>query len=295
MQFVTSEFVVNESSPATDLTKAGCPLKLQQLYVYPVKSCAALELKSCEIIHGKLKHDREWMIKRVTGSAITLRQQPKLALIKTAITELGLRLNIADKLLDMNAKNYTHDQLSNVCGRVESSLSSSESDQADHILSAYLGGSCQLVRCIETRSFANDASFLLINQSSVDAMNASIRSEAQQKGTFNPASVFWAESARVPALCFRPNLIISGTPPFAEMKWKRLRIGSQVFDVVKPCSRCQMISIDPETGQRHTEPYLSLSKHCSGTPVFGIYLKHQYLLSTPPFILRASDTVVITE
>jgi uncharacterized protein YcbX len=38
--------------------------------------------------------------------------------------------------------------------------------------------------------------------------------------------------------------------PYAEDRWRRVRIGALEFDVVKPCSRCVIPSIDPRTAQK---------------------------------------------
>ena len=52
---------------------------------------------------------------------------------------------------------------------------------------------------------------------------------------------------------FRPNLVISGCEPFAEDSWRRIRIGTVAFDVVKPCSRCVFTTVDPDTGDEHPD------------------------------------------
>jgi len=48
--------------------------------------------------------------------------------------------------------------------------------------------------------------------------------------------------------------------PFPQDCWRRIRIGGVLFSVVKPCDRCIVTTIDPETGQRpdRTEPLRTL-------------------------------------
>ncbi|MDQ5887498.1 MAG: uncharacterized protein QG667_787, partial [Pseudomonadota bacterium] len=67
----------------------------------------------------------------------------------------------------------------------------------------------------------------------------------------------------VPMLQFRPNLVVSGAEAFAEDEWKVLRIGSVVFDVVKPCERCIFTTVDPESGQMHPQkqPLVTLNQY----------------------------------
>ncbi|KAI9817904.1 MAG: hypothetical protein M1832_004524 [Thelocarpon impressellum] len=60
---------------------------------------------------------------------------------------------------------------------------------------------------------------------------------------------------RLSALRFRPNIIVSGPPAYAEDTWKKIRIGETEYFVACRTSRCRLPNIDPETGEKHpTEP-----------------------------------------
>ncbi len=75
---------------------------------------------------------------------------------------------------------------------------------------------------------------------------------------------------------FRPNLVVSGTAPFAEDTWRRIRIGAIVFDVVKPCARCVITTVDPETAATGKEPLRTLAtyRNVGGEVMFGQNLVH---------------------
>jgi hypothetical protein len=64
-------------------------------------------------------------------------------------------------------------------------------------------------------------------------------------------------------LRFRPNLVIEGSSAFAEDGWKRVRIGDIEFRLVKPCARCILTTIDPQTGERSAdrEPLATLQQY----------------------------------
>jgi hypothetical protein len=69
--------------------------------------------------------------------------------------------------------------------------------------------------------------------------------------------------------------VVAGTEPWAEEGWKRVRIGEQLFRVVKPCARCVMTTVDPERGEfTGQQPLRALRKfHRDGPDViFGMNL-----------------------
>ena len=48
-------------------------------------------------------------------------------------------------------------------------------------------------------------------------------------------------------LHFRPNIVIENSELNEEKNWKSIEINNHIFDSFKPCARCQVISIEPET------------------------------------------------
>ena len=58
---------------------------------------------------------------------------------------------------------------------------------------------------------------------------------------------------------FRGNLVVSGGHAFMEDLWGKVRIGSQMFLCLGPCTRCQMICVDQSTGTRSQEPLKTLA------------------------------------
>lgn len=73
---------------------------------------------------------------------------------------------------------------------------------------------------------------------------------------------------------FRPNLVISGAEAWAEDGWRRLRIGEIEIDLVKPCARCQVTTLDPDSTAPHPrqEPLrtLALFRKQQGKVMFAI-------------------------
>ena len=68
----------------------------------------------------------------------------------------------------------------------------------------------------------------------------------------------------------------AGSIAFAEDTWRRVRIGEIEFDVVKPCARCVITTVDPVTATQGKEPLRTLAtfrKH-GGEVMFGQNLVH---------------------
>jgi uncharacterized protein YcbX len=87
---------------------------------------------------------------------------------------------------------------------------------------------------------------------------------------------------------FRPNLIVDGAVPYEEDDWSRLQVGELPFRVVKPCARCQIPNVVPETGALSKEPMRTLKtyRRSDGKILFGQNLIHDRLGT-----LRVGDAV----
>jgi len=99
-------------------------------------------------------------------------------------------------------------------------------------------------------SFADAFPLLLANTASLDALNGWLLESGSVEGP-------------LPMARFRPNVVISGAPPWVEDDWtgRRIRVGEVTFRVVKPCGRCVVTTTDQETGERGHEPLRALARH----------------------------------
>lgn len=76
-------------------------------------------------------------------------------------------------------------------------------------------------------------------------------------------------------LRFRPNVVIDGLPPRAELDWPHempLRIGGIDFEVVKRTERCAATNVDPATGSRDLQIPRHLMQSLGHTDC-GVYLR----------------------
>jgi uncharacterized protein YcbX len=113
-------------------------------------------------------------------------------------------------------------------------------------------------------SFADGYPFLLVSSESVDDLNARIRAGSA------------GERPHIIVQRFRPNIVVTGAGTHAEDGWRRVSIRGIDFLVAKPCARCAVPAVDPETGIRGKEPTRTLAtyRRHDGQVWFGQNLVH---------------------
>ena len=236
-------------------------LHLSGLYRYPLKSAAGEALRETMLDALGVQGDRRWMVVDAeSGRFLTQR-------LLTQMTQLQARW-LGATHLQLSAPGMADLQvvvpddsapLRGVTIWRDSFQVPDAGDQAAHWLSQLLGRACRLVQVSEPRArqvdtayaevgdkvaFADGFPLLLIGQASLDDLSARV-------------------GRPLPMLRFRPNLVVSGSEPYAEDSWKRIRIGDLEFRVVKGCSRCIMTTLDPQTGERSAdrEPLATLKTY----------------------------------
>jgi len=247
---------------------------LSQINIYPLKSAGGIPLVNVVPETRGLAHDRRWMVVDDSGQFMTQRTSPKMALINTKISAQTLNLN-APGMSELSLPLFPtagESQEVEIWGdRCEAWTSS---PQTKKWISEFLGESCNIVfmpdhsnRPVDPDytvgenqvSFSDGFPFLLISEASLNDLNKRL-----------PESVAMMR--------FRPNLVVKNTEPFEEDFWKFIRIGDCELQVVKPCSRCVLTTVDPETGKfSGKEPLRTLAtfRKENGKVLFG-----QNLLAT---------------
>jgi uncharacterized protein YcbX len=69
---------------------------LSGLYVYPIKSCAGISLRSADLSATGLRHDRRWMLIDEAGEFMSQRAHPRMALISVRFAPEGMILSAPD-------------------------------------------------------------------------------------------------------------------------------------------------------------------------------------------------------
>lgn len=232
--------------------------KLASIHLYPIKSTAGMPLTRALVTEEGLQGDRRYMVVKPDGSFITARTHPQLQQVVATPIEGGLQLRYPglDPLILQEREFSRTPRATGVWSDSFSALQTQP--QADQWLSQVAGEPVQLLWLGEesarfrektgTRvSFADGYPLLLISQASLEDLN--LRSDALHQMSQ-----------------FRTNLVASGTLPFEEDGWKRIRIGEVEFRVAKPCSRCIMTTVEPGTDRFNAlkEPLATLTRYRRG-------------------------------
>jgi uncharacterized protein YcbX len=69
---------------------------------------------------------------------------------------------------------------------------------------------------------------------------------------------------------FRPNIVLEGVDAFEEDYARELRVGDAVVELVKPCVRCTVPSVDPTRGEQGTEPGDTLAAYRNDERAGGV-------------------------
>jgi uncharacterized protein len=218
---------------------------LTSIHIYPLKSCAPLPREVADVEARGLAGDRRWMVTDTSGNFLTGRQLPRLTLIRALTDGDSLHLAAPDmpKLrVERPLPDAAREPTQVWKDSVEAQLAA---PSAHEWISAFLGQQCRIVymdtNCIrpvapayaspkDEVSFADAFPLLLISRAALDHLNGKLAT---------PVNI----------LRFRPNLVVDGTAAHAEDGWKRIRIGTVEFDLVKPCSRCVFTTVDFERGE----------------------------------------------
>jgi uncharacterized protein YcbX len=227
-------------------------VRIRSLHAHPVKSCAGIALDEATVLDTGLEHDRIWVVVDESGTFVSQRELPRMALVRTAFKggEVVLRAP------GMLALHLALDAVVDPC-RVTVWRDNVEAwdmgDLAAQWFSDLLGRRLRLARFDPERpriadrrwtgatevpyAFADAFPLLVASQASLDELNRRLGAAAHAPVTMER---------------FRPNLVLDGLDAHGEDFVDRLGFdgpdGAVELRLVKPCARCTIPDVDPATG-----------------------------------------------
>jgi uncharacterized protein len=232
-------------------------LIIQDIFIYPIKSLGGIRLSEAFVEEKGFQYDRRWMLVDNYGRFVSQREHSGLALLAVELGDNKLLVYHKiekEKSIQIPFDFTTGPELTvtiwddQVVGKVVH-------PDLDKWFSQMLGFEVHLVimpeqshRKVDPRyavngesvSFADGMPYLLIGQESLDDLNSRLE-------------------IPVPMDRFRPNVVFSGGGPFLEDSLRKIKIGEVEFQIIKPCARCVMTTVDQDTGEKSKEPLKTLS------------------------------------
>lgn len=241
-------------------------MHVQSLHIYPVKSAGAVTRRFMMTGAFGFAGDRQFMVVSPrTGKFITQRENNKLAALqieKSMTDAAAIVMKTNDGILAVDGRDHEREERRVSYKHFASDLAGYDcGDQAAQFLSAFLGEEARLIfqgfnfdRRMDSDftqpdqrvGYADGFQYLITTMASLNALNAALEKAGEREMTMDR---------------FRPNIVIDGDfEPFSEDKWSRISVNGVEFDLVKPCARCVIPSIDQQAGEIDRKPNIGLKQ-----------------------------------
>ncbi|MGI8555770.1 MAG: MOSC domain-containing protein [Pyrinomonadaceae bacterium] len=233
-------------------------MQLSEINIYPIKSLRGIALTEAKVERRGLQFDRRWMLVNENNHFLTQREFPKMATLEVKILDDGLQIanSVQSFLVPFEPPSNVSASVKIWSSRVKATV---YENPVNEFFSDVLKTNCRLVRMPEEThrrvnyfyavnktdevSFADAFPFLLIGESSLADLNKKL-------------------ALPIPMNRFRPNFVVKNSEAFAEDSWKKIKIGENIFHVVKPCGRCVITTIEQTTGEKQgVEPLKTLASY----------------------------------
>jgi uncharacterized protein len=227
--------------------------RIARLFVYPIKSCAGVELAEAVLTETGLDLDRAWMVVDPQGEFVTQREMPRMALIRPQLKHYEVVLR-APGMLALHLAIDAVEQPAKVRVWGDDVAAYDMGDTAAQWFTDFLGRPLRLVRFDPDarrlsplewtagqevpNQFSDAFPLLVLGEGSLAELNRRLVAQGHEA---------------VGVERFRPNIVLAGLEPHDEDRLDVLRIATGEAAVllrpVKPCPRCPIPNIDPATAR----------------------------------------------
>ena len=251
----------NASPPAAQ-PPGQLQARIARLLVYPIKSCAGVELKESVLTPTGLDYDRAWMVVDEQGEFVSQRELPRMALVQPQFRHADLLLR-APGMLPLHLLLDSAEQPCKVRvwnDQVEAYDMGDLAAQwfSDFLLAGKTQGAglpkkLRLARFDPERRRASDAKWtgdVEAQTQFADGFALLLTSLAAHEDLNQRLRAAGKEPVGVER--FRPNIVLDGLAAHDEDRIGDLSVatdqGLAVLRPVKPCSRCSIPNVDPASG-----------------------------------------------
>lgn len=226
-------------------------VRVAALWIYPVKSLSGTYLASAQLTPAGLAGDREWMLVDHQGRFVTQRQLPQLATLDANWENGQLTLSHRGQSVTVHTEETNTPCTATVWRHECAALMAP--DRVNSWINRLLKPNAPMTlvrfdpsyrRTLDPERFgeahthfADAAPLLISNQASLETLNGRLADR---------------QEPQVDMRRFRPNIVLSGLPAFAEHRLGSIEGEDFRIAFIDPCQRCAVITVDQSTGQRHS-------------------------------------------
>lgn len=275
------------------------PAVISRLLLYPIKGCRGVSLRAAQLVPTGLAvgdiGDREWVVVDDHNEFLSQRELPRMSLIETRLLPSALRVS-APGMLSLDIPFESEGDVVRIRVWDDELDAVTQGDLPDQWFSDFLGRRARLMRFdplarrVSKRrytgateapyKFADAFALLVTSEASLADLNARL----QRKGL-----------PLVDLDRFRPNIVLDGVEAFEEDYAKELGIGDAAIELVKPCVRCTVPSVDPVSGEQGHEPGDTLAAYRNDARAGGVTFGANGIVARGAGgELRVGDAVEIT-
>lgn len=248
-------------------------VRVASLHVHPVKSCAGISVPEVLLIETGFEFDRAWMLVDESNVFVTQRELPRLALVRPELRHADMVLR-APGMLALHVALDAVEAPTRVRVWKDEVAAYDMGNLAAQWFSDFTGRRLRMARFapeqkrlsnrkwtgdIEAENaFSDGYPVLVTSVAALDELNERLAARGVSPVTMQR---------------FRPNLVLEGLDAHGEDFLDEITFdtdeGPVRLKLVKPCSRCPVPSVNPDTGEQGFEPGDTLATYRADSRLDG--------------------------
>jgi len=231
-------------------------MRISSINIYPIKGMGGISLTQCQTEQQGFQYDRRWMLVTPDGTFISQRTHKALVHCHLSINETHIHVDHLGNNIDIPL-NEVSEEAMEVSVFEHTMIAQIVNKKFDDWFSEQIGTVVRLVKVTaktnrikelikgpkQTKvSFADGYPYLILGTASLEKLNSKL-------------------DAPILMNRFRANIIVDTTIAHEEDDWDIITIGAVQMQVIKPSARCEVITINQESGERGKEPLKTLATY----------------------------------
>lgn len=231
-------------------------MKIQHIWIYPVKSLGGIEKASWQATVSGFLYDRTWMLVDENFHFITQREIAELSLFSVDVDKAAVYISRNEESINWETDAYEKKEfitkvwdddaiVHKIPGMAHQFFSDLLQRKVYIVRQSHKNARQHFAKTIDKNipvSLADGYPYLALGSKSVENLNQML-----------PSPITYHR--------FRPNLVIETLSPHEEDGWKKISSEEVEFINIKPCARCQIINIDQSTAEQSKDPLKTLASY----------------------------------